>query len=152
MEQKNREEIEKVLRTKIEERLSQSDESYYALYGFYLKKFFMNVGSDNELVVGLAKRLVDSDKETKRLFVETFFEDDSEFPLRICDTCGNWMIEGYYLAGEYACCDECAIQNYMDTSIYHPSPSREEAERLFMQDLELDEKNCLGEVYWTDWR
>ena len=152
MKQKNREEIILALKKNIERKLDEGNTIRYAFYGYLVKRFYRNVADDKELVDWLVTYLIDTDKSEKQHFVETFFEDDDEFNLRICDTCGSWMIEGYYLAGEYACCDECAIQNYMDTSIYHPSPSREESERLFKQDLELDEKNCLGEVYWTDWR
>ena len=31
---------------------------------------------------------------------------------RVCTNCGTKMKEGYMLAGEYACCDECAIALY----------------------------------------
>jgi hypothetical protein len=31
---------------------------------------------------------------------------------RICTNCGKKMTEGYYLAGEYACSDECCLALY----------------------------------------
>lgn len=151
-----REEIEKVLRSHIERKMSESELNEYAFHGFLLKRLYYHVADGKECAIELAKRLVENaNVAVMRDFVETFFGDDDEFSLKICDTCGNWMLEGYYLAGEYACCEECAILNYMNESYNHSSNgkvSREKATELFHRDLDLDEKNCLGEVYYTDWR
>lgn len=35
-----------------------------------------------------------------------------EKEIRRCDHCGKPMKEGYYLAGEYACSDECCLALY----------------------------------------
>lgn len=155
MTEQNEKEIREYLRKAIERKMSESDEAYYALYGFLLKKFFYNVGSDSELVEQLVNRLVNANIAVCRTFVETFFEDDDDFNLKLCDTCGEWMLEGYYLAGDYACCEDCAIQNYMNSSYNHSDDgkvTREKAEELFRKDLDLDEQYNLGQVYYTDWR
>lgn len=153
MNENIKKEIYKVLREEIAY-LVNDDKDKYALNGFLLKKFNRNVGSNTDLISGLADELMSADKSIKEEFVETFFGGVMD-NLRICDTCGDWMIEGYVLADEYACSRECAILNYMGTSFGHSDDgnvSREEAVRLFEKDLELNEKNCLGDVYWTDWR
>ena len=38
-------------------------------------------------------------------------EEEGRF-LRVCDHCGKLMSSGYYLAGEYACSDECCLALY----------------------------------------
>lgn len=86
----------------------------------------------------------------KREFLDTF-DEAAEGGLRVCSTCGQWMTEGYYLAGDYACSDECAIRNYIETSTYHTIETEEEAREVFERDLRIDEEACLGEVYWTQW-
>lgn len=61
---------------------------------------------------------------------------------RVCDTCGKWMSEGYYLAGEYACSSECAIVLYNGDA------------NAFYADLELLDNPATAddaEVYWTEW-
>lgn len=92
-------------------------------------------------------------KETKNEFLDIFADDD-ECGLRVCDTCGKFMTEGYYLAGEYACDRECAVKNYMSSSYNHSENgvvSREQAESYLDLDLKLDEEQCLGNVYYTEW-
>lgn len=37
---------------------------------------------------------------------------DDWIGFRVCSNCGAKMEEGYMLAGEYACCDKCAISLY----------------------------------------
>lgn len=156
MNENIKKEIEKVLREEIAYIVfdETSTKEKYALYGFLLKKFSRNVGSDTDLVNELTMQLMSADKNTKTEFVDTFFDGVMD-NLRICDTCGDWMIEGYVLGDEYACSRECAILNYMGTSFNHSDDgnvSREEAIRLFDKDLELDNAHDLGEVYYTDWR
>lgn len=57
---------------------------------------------------------------------------------RLCEHCGYPMKEGYYLGGEYACCEQCALALYdgdkdaMDADLSHAD--------------EID-----GECYWTEW-
>ena len=152
MNENIKKEIEKVLHEEIAYIVfdETSTKEKYALYGFLLKKFSRNVGSDTDLVNELVAQLMSADKETKTEFVDTFFEGVMD-NLRICDTCGDWMIEGYVLGDEYACSRECAIKNYMDTTEIG-AVTREEAIKTFEHDLELDDAHNLGEVYYTDWR
>ena len=57
---------------------------------------------------------------------------------RTCDHCGAHMTEGYYLAGEYACSEACAIELY------------DGDEAAFREDLSHAEEDN-GEVYFTEW-
>lgn len=59
---------------------------------------------------------------------------------RICSHCGKRIKEGYYLSGEYACSDECAI------TLYYGDESQLRA------DLD-DEDKCSGSThcFWTTW-
>ena len=72
-----------------------------------------------------------------------FIEDYGIETLQVCDNCGNFMHEGYTLAGEHACCDECAIALYVDNN----GNILPNAEELFNQDLEENDEEC----YWTAW-
>lgn len=64
--------------------------------------------------------------------------DPDDENVRRCDHCGKPMKEGYYLGGEYACSDRCALALYngdkaqMDEDLSH-----------------ADETD--GECYWTEW-
>ena len=62
---------------------------------------------------------------------------------RICDVCGKWHTEGYYVGeDEYACSEECAIKLYGGN------------EAAFREDLALldDEETADAAVtYWTEW-
>lgn len=49
------------------------------------------------------------------------------------------MKEGYYIDGEYACTEECAI------ALYDGDKS------AFEYDLEQDEEHNYGIVYYTEW-
>lgn len=64
-------------------------------------------------------------------------EPDDE-NVRRCDHCGKPMKEGYYLGGEFACSDECAL------ALYHGDKAQMD------EDLShADEAD--GECYWTEW-
>ena len=70
----------------------------------------------------------------------TVAETDEEIGYRICSHCGKKMEEGYYLNGDYACSDECAIALY--------DGDEEELRRdLEEEDLECGSTDC----YWTEW-
>lgn len=64
--------------------------------------------------------------------------DPDDENVRRCDHCGKPMKEGYYLGGEYACCDECALALY--------NGDKEQME----EDLSHAEEED-GECYWTEW-
>lgn len=75
-----------------------------------------------------------------------------ECGLRVCTNCGKFMIEGYILPDfDYACSDECAIQNYIrdchDADAEDGKITREQAEEMFQYDLENNDEDC----YYTDW-
>ena len=72
-----------------------------------------------------------------------FLDDYGIETLTVCDNCGKLIHEGYTLAGEHACCDECAIALYCDKD-GNPLP---DAEELFNTDLEENDMEC----YWTEW-
>lgn len=75
--------------------------------------------------------------ETADGIVATTPEPDDE-NVRRCDHCGKPMKEGYYLGGEFACSDECAL------ALYHGDKAQMD------EDLShADEAD--GECYWTEW-
>lgn len=61
-----------------------------------------------------------------------------ERDIRKCDHCGKPMKEGYYLAGEYACSDECCLALY--------NGDKQQMEEDLSHADEID-----GECYWTEW-
>lgn len=85
--------------------------------------------------------------EVKNKFIDLASGLYGDCGLRVCSTCGKFMTEGYYLAGDYACSEECAIRNYMSDG----KTTELEACELFEQELLIDEETCAGEVYWTEW-
>lgn len=128
-----------------------------AMYGFYVNRF-NKVCDFSEVAEKLADELMSAGKETKQDFLELVEELNVDaydsMGLCVCDECGCFMYEGYYLAGEYACSEECAIKNYMHTSYVHSEDGvvdSKTAKELFENVLEYDEENCVGEVYWTEW-
>lgn len=90
--------------------------------------------------------------KVKEMFLERF--NDEDWPeIRICDTCGVFMKEGYLLGDfqEHYCSEECAIKSYMHTSedgSGEGDVSRIEAAELFRRDLEENSDDC----FWTEWR
>ena len=124
-----------------------------AMYGFYVSKF-NKVCDLMEVNQKLADELCGASKAVKEEFLELVDERHLDLGIRVCSECGKFIIEGYYLAGEYACSEECAIKNYMHTSYSHSENGivdEETAKELFEKDLEYDEENCVGEVYYTEW-
>lgn len=86
----------------------------------------------------------------KEEFLQRFNEED--WPeMRICDTCGSFMKEGYLLGdmAEHYCSRECAIKSYIADAKRFTGEgiSREEAESRFEKDLETNE-----DCFWTEWR
>lgn len=59
---------------------------------------------------------------------------------RVCDHCGALMHEGYFLNGEYACSDECAIELYNGNETQLRADLDEEAE-------DLGSTDC----FYTEW-
>ena len=64
--------------------------------------------------------------------------DPEDENIRRCDHCGKPMKEGYYLGGEYACSDECAL------ALYHGDKAQMD------EDLSHADEDD-GECYWTEW-
>ena len=62
---------------------------------------------------------------------------------RICDVCGKWHTEGYYVCeDEYACSEECAIKLYGGNEL---------AFRLDLAMLDNEETADYAPTYWTEW-
>lgn len=122
----------------------KSDGTYHAFYGFYVSNF-NKVCDKSDLAGRLSEELMQSSKDVKNDFMNEFdvygFDGCS---VRVCDHCGKFITEGYYLAGEYACSEECAIALYTNNTY-------EERKQQFESDLQFDEDNCTGECYWTEW-
>lgn len=75
-------------------------------------------------------------KKTDEAVAAALDPDDEN--VRRCDHCGKPMKEGYYLGGEYACSDECAL------ALYNGDKAQMD------EDLSHAEEND-GECYWTEW-
>lgn len=58
--------------------------------------------------------------------------------IRFCDHCGLPMFDGYYLAGEFACSDRCALALYDGDEVQ------------MKEDLSHANEDD-GECYWTEW-
>lgn len=85
-------------------------------------------------LTGLARAIMDAPTNIKEELMDTYDWQN----VRICSHCGKFMDEGYYLDGEYACSDECAIAVY------------DGDEKQFRDDVShAEEDGC--ETYWTDW-
>lgn len=70
--------------------------------------------------------------------VTTLYFNTDPDKVRFCEQCGFPMVEGYYLAGEFACCDECCLKAY--------GGDKEQMEEDLSHADEPD-----GECYWTEW-
>lgn len=85
-------------------------------------------------------------KQYNQSVVETMYEyekDDSIGDLRLCQHCGFPILEGYYIFGDFFCCDQCAIDGS-----YHGD------KKQFEQDLQEaeDQNNPIwSDVYWSQW-
>lgn len=70
-------------------------------------------------------------------------ENNALGDLRLCEHCGFPIFEGYYVAGEYFCCEQCAIDGSYNGD-----------KQQFEQDLkEADnpKSSMWDEVYWSQW-
>lgn len=65
-------------------------------------------------------------------------ESDDDDHIRRCVQCGKPMKEGYYLGGEYACSDNCALELYNG-----------DEKQMHVDLSHADEDD--GECYWTAW-
>lgn len=73
----------------------------------------------------------------------TYEQDDALDDLRICEHCGFPVFDGYYIAGSFFCCEQCAIKGGYDGD-----------KKQFEQDLKDgdDPQNSMwDEVYWSQW-
>ena len=85
----------------------------------------------------LVEKLDTANIKEREAFIDRFGIDS----LRVCTSCGNFMTEGYYLDGDYACSRECAESIYKSCG-------------LSVKDLDddlkcADDEDC--SVYWTEW-
>lgn len=69
--------------------------------------------------------------------VDAVCNNDKE-NIRCCEQCGFPMIEGFYLAGEFACCEECCLK------AYHGDIEQMEEDLSHAEEID-------GECYWTEW-
>ena len=62
---------------------------------------------------------------------------------RVCDVCGKWHTEGYWVGEEdYACSEECAIE------LYGGNEEEFRADLAMLDDPEMRDMAC---TYWTEW-
>lgn len=61
-----------------------------------------------------------------------------EREIRRCDHCGKPMKEGYYLAGEFACSDECCL------ALYNGDKAQMEEDLSHADEIWSD-------IYYTEW-
>lgn len=76
-------------------------------------------------------------KVMQSTYVEKLDSDDNDH-IRRCVVCGKPIKEGYYLGGEYACSDDCALALYNGD------------EKQMYIDLHYPDK-ASGECYWAAW-
>lgn len=74
-------------------------------------------------------------EESLRKILDVNPDDEN---IRRCDYCGKPMREGYYLGGEYACSDECAL------ALYHGDKAQMEEGLSHAEEED-------GECYWAEW-
>lgn len=75
--------------------------------------------------------------------IHSYEQDNALGDLRICEHCGFPIFEGYYIAGSFYCCEQCAIEGGYDGN-----------KGQFEQDLKdsNDPHNSMwNEVYWSQW-
>ena len=58
--------------------------------------------------------------------------------MRVCDVCGKPMSEGYYLDGDHACSDECALVIFG-------------GDKALMDEILSHADEDDSECYWTEW-
>lgn len=75
-------------------------------------------------------------EKTDGIMAATLDPDDEN--VRRCDHCGKPMKEGYYLGGEFACSDECAL------ALYHGDKAQMDEDLSHADEVD-------GECYWTEW-
>ena len=62
---------------------------------------------------------------------------------RVCDVCGKWHTEGYWVGeNDYACSEECAIE------LYGGNEEEFRADLAMLDDPEMRDMAC---TYWTEW-
>lgn len=62
---------------------------------------------------------------------------------RVCDVCGKWHTEGYWVGeSDYACSEECAIK------LYEGDEEAFKADLALLDDPETADIAC---TYWTEW-
>lgn len=70
--------------------------------------------------------------------VDALYKTTNPSQIRFCEQCGFPMVEGYYLGGEYACCEQCCVKAYgYDT---------DQMQKDLSHSNEPD-----SEYYWTEW-
>ena len=119
-------------------------DSPYLLAGFLVTEARQNVsGTQTQDAKDCADFLLSdyANGKIRAKFLDEFndYVMDNGRELRVCDNCGGFMTEGYYLGGEYACCDDCAVELY------------DGDENQLRRDLEADEESGAGECYYTEW-
>ena len=120
-----------------------------ALYGFYVNNFH-KVCDERDLPSKLAEELYSANINVKDAFMEIIMDIDEvlydTIGLRVCSVCGKFIDEGYYIDGDYACSDECAVK----LPRYRGMKPGDAYPQLY-QDVDTDNEENRGEVYWTDW-
>ena len=95
----------------------------------------------------IVDRLINADWDVRLDFVNVFHPEN----IRICDNCGAWMLQGYYLTGKYACSEDCAAKLYFEKKDWFGLTTLEEAKNRFLLDLEEDEENGWGDTCEIDY-
>ena len=114
----------------------------YEFYGFYAHNF-NKVCDMRDLAEKLTDELMTAPADVKHDFMYIAYPYADN--LRVCDTCGKFITEGYVLAGDYACSEKCAV------GLYKGDYSEEKRLEMLHNDLQYDEENDVGDCYWTEW-
>jgi hypothetical protein len=109
-----------------------------------LHKEYKNINdfyTDDELREILSKIRRPANVRIADAFLDYIWEEDN---IRQCTVCGELMNDGYYLDGDYACCDKCRNEYYIEN---RGCKTEEEAEKVYLEDYDDGD----GDFYYTEW-
>lgn len=106
----------------------------------------------------LSKRIIEMDIRTQKAFKDFLncLTDEKSVPIgdtgiRICTSCGKLMVEGYYLRGDYACCQSCGVNSFAGYDWRGKKMPFDVAEKIFQKKLENPDPNDDEGCRYQEW-
>ena len=114
----NDNEITQKIENVLSDYMERDETAKFTLIGFCICKLNINCDlSPKEIAKTISEHIISASGSVKREFLNLFERMNNsvydELGLRVCDSCGNFMNEGYYLGGKYACSETCGVYIYM---------------------------------------